>query len=54
VTAYILLPNFLDPTARLAREPVATRVLVFAIMTGFGAVIGFVASWIRRRFRTPA
>jgi hypothetical protein len=54
VTAYIILPNFLDPTTRMAGEPVATRLLVFAIMAGFGAVIGFVSSRVRRRLRTPA
>ena len=51
VTAYIILPNFIDPTARIASRPVGTRVLTFAIMTGFGAVIGSASSWVRRRFR---
>ena len=51
VTAYIILPNFLDPTARIARRPVGLRVLTFAILMGFGAVIGYASSWVRRRFR---
>ena len=51
VTAYIILPNFIDPTARIASRPAGTRVLTFAIMMGFGAVIGYASSWVRRRFR---
>ena len=38
VTAYIVLPNFVDPTTRIARQPAGTRVLTFAILTAFGAI----------------
>lgn len=51
VTAYVFLPNFVDPTTRIASRPAGTRVLTFAILTAFGALIGYAASWARRRFR---
>lgn len=51
VTAYIVLPNFVDPTARIASRPAGTRVITFAILTAFGAFIGYASSWVRRRFR---
>ena len=51
VTAYVFLPTFLDPTATIASEPAATRVLTFLILTGLGALIGFACSGIRRLVR---
>ena len=51
VTAYMSLPNFLDPTTTIASEPTGTRVLVFAVMAALGALIGYIVSSIRRLFR---
>ena len=54
VTAYVCLPNFLDPTTTMASEPVGTRVIVFAVMAALGALIGLIVSRISRLFRRRA
>jgi hypothetical protein len=51
VTAYVILPNFVDPTTKIASEPAAMRVLTFVILMALGALIGFVAGGIRRLVR---
>ena len=51
VTAYIIVPTFVDPTATIASDPLVTRVLVYAIMVGLGALVGLIVSGIRRVFR---
>jgi hypothetical protein len=48
VTAYVFLPNFLDPTTQIASQPVATRVVSFAILASLGALIGLACTAIRR------
>ena len=52
VTAYLFLPNFVDPTTRMASRPAGTRVLTLAILMALGGLIGYASSWARRRFRT--
>ena len=51
VTAYVFLPNFVDPTTKIASEPAATRVLTFVILTVLGALIGYAFGGIRRLVR---
>jgi hypothetical protein len=51
VTAYVCLPNFLDPSTKIASKPVATRVLTFVILTALGSLVGHVSGAIRRLVR---
>ena len=51
VTAYVVLPNFVDPSTKIASEPAAARVLTFVILAALGALIGFAAGGIRRLVR---
>lgn len=51
VTAYVILPTFVDPTTTMASEPLPMRVLVYAIMVGLGALVGYIVSGIRRLIR---
>jgi hypothetical protein len=54
VTAYVGLPNFLDPTTSTANEPAVTQAVVFAIMAALGALVGYIVSCIGRLFRHRA
>jgi hypothetical protein len=51
VTAYVILPTFVDPTTTMASDPLPTRVLVYAIMIGLGALVGYILGGIRRLIR---
>jgi hypothetical protein len=51
IALYLFLPTFADPTSRFAGRPLATRVIVAAILLGLGALIGHGCAALNRRMR---